>query len=229
MELYGHRGARDEAPENTIMGFRHLLRLDIFKVELDVRLSKDGIPVVIHDETIDRTTRGSGVVANMTAEELGQYSIPTLEEVFIDADEMQHYQLEIKSDKPERIKRLCSVIEELINRMNFNKKIVITSLSTAVLQQFKTKAPTLNRGFVCDRGVLFPIKKALRYDCQFLCMHYKKCSSRLVKRAHKKGLHVSVWTVNDIYDARELRAMRVDSLITDQPTKIRDFFTIFCS
>ncbi|HET8705537.1 MAG TPA: glycerophosphodiester phosphodiesterase family protein, partial [Pseudomonadales bacterium] len=67
MELFGHRGARNEAPENTLAGFRYLRTLDIHKVELDIRLSKDDELIVIHDITLDRTTDKTGAITELTA------------------------------------------------------------------------------------------------------------------------------------------------------------------
>ncbi len=104
MSIYGHRGASAEQPENTLAAFRRAIELEIAGVELDVHLSADGVPVVIHDDTLDRTTDGSGPVSGHTVEQLraldagnGEY-VPTLAEVLALFGPEQHVNIEIKSN-----------------------------------------------------------------------------------------------------------------------------------
>ena len=75
----GHRGAKGYAPENSLPSFQKALELEVNMIELDVHNSKDSIPMVIHDKTIDRTTSGSGLVANFTSIALQEFGIPTLD------------------------------------------------------------------------------------------------------------------------------------------------------
>src|SRR5687768_11162146 len=102
--VYGHRGAAAEFPENSLAGFRRALELGIEGIELDVHLSKDGVPVIIHDETVDRTTNAEGAVADFTVEELrgldagdGEY-VPTLAEVLDLVGDRLLVDIEIKAN-----------------------------------------------------------------------------------------------------------------------------------
>ena len=104
MSIYGHRGASAEQPENTLAAFRRAIELGVAGVELDVHLSADGVPVVIHDETVDRTTNGSGAVSDHTVDQLrtldagrGEY-VPALAEVLTLFGPEQHVNIEIKSN-----------------------------------------------------------------------------------------------------------------------------------
>ncbi|MBP9035335.1 MAG: glycerophosphodiester phosphodiesterase, partial [Pseudomonadales bacterium] len=109
MLIYGHRGARGEAPENTLAGFHRALAAGASRVELDLRLSSDGELVVIHDETVNRTTDGRGLVAHKSVAELARLdarragpdwpdpqSVPGIARVLEEFPELEHLQLEAK-------------------------------------------------------------------------------------------------------------------------------------
>lgn len=115
MQIIGHRGARNEAPENTIAGFTYAVELGLQAVELDVRLARDGQLVVIHDATVDRTTDRNGRVGDFTAPELGgmdaraahpewpeRCGIPTLTDVLDVVGHLPRLLVEIKADRPGR-------------------------------------------------------------------------------------------------------------------------------
>lgn len=103
MRVYAHRGASIEFPENTLAAFRRALELGAPGIELDIHLSKEGIPVVLHDESVDRTTNGVGNTNTMTLEEIQALDagngerIPTLREVFELVGDKAHFNLEIKT------------------------------------------------------------------------------------------------------------------------------------
>lgn len=103
VKVYAHRGASIECPENTLMAFRRALEIGVDGIELDVHLSKDGVPVVIHDEAVDRTTNGTGAVDDLSVEELKRLdagrgeAIPTLAEVLDLVGDRLHVNIEIKT------------------------------------------------------------------------------------------------------------------------------------
>lgn len=117
MKIYAHRGASAEFPENTIAAFQRAIDLRADGIELDVHLSFDGVPVVIHDETLDRTTNGTGPVSGMTAADLGRldagrgHGVPTLAAVLDLIATALHVNIEIKSDRAGR-----AVIDEVRRR-----------------------------------------------------------------------------------------------------------------
>jgi glycerophosphoryl diester phosphodiesterase len=103
--IYGHRGAPAEFPENTLAGFRRAKELGVYGIELDVHLSKDGVAVVCHDETLDRTTDAKGPIADYTVDELrkveagdGEY-VPTLLEVLELVGDSMHVDIEVKANE----------------------------------------------------------------------------------------------------------------------------------
>lgn len=228
--LYGHRGARGEAPENTLASFRRSIEAGVTRVELDLHLSSDRQLMVIHDPTLKRTTTHRGKVVEHTAQQLIAMDarfglsnwptacpIPTLEELFEACPEIEHYQLEVKSGSAGQSRIVLNAIAELVDRYGLKDRVVITSSSRTLLRYARHARYALPTGLVEEYGLLDPIKSALRYGCQYLVLNWKLCNPERVRRARDAGLHVSVWTVNEPDLMRRLVDMGVDSLITDVP------------
>ncbi|MGO1500005.1 MAG: glycerophosphodiester phosphodiesterase [Marinobacter sp.] len=237
MIVYGHRGAKGEAPENTLPGFRHAYRQGIRHFELDLVLSKDGRPVVIHDLTTDRTTGQKGNVGQYTAAELSQMDarrnttswpsktgIVELEVLLDQFDEVEHFQLEVKKDTRARLNILGNRLTEIIQSRNLYQTAAITSTDTWFLKEMRRRNKRIRTGLVSERRFPRPLGLATRLGCKYLCINWKMCSPELVENAHRKDMHVSCWTVNSIQDMLRLEAMGVDSIITDYPTSTRMFF-----
>ena len=230
MLIYGHRGARGEAPENTLASFDKALQAGVTRVELDLHLSADHQLMVIHDPTLQRTTGIRGKVARHTAEQLTRLDarlglsgweqscpIPTLEQLFQAFPQFEHYQLEVKSGSRAQAGPVLEAILQLVDRYQLQDKVVITSASRHLLRHARDIRCPLPTGLVEEHGILDPVKSALRYQCRFLALSWKLCTPARVAQAHRHGLHVSVWTVNEPELMLKLRDMGVDSLITDVP------------
>lgn len=231
MFIVGHRGARAEAPENTLAGFRYLRSLNIHHVELDIRLSKDKKLVVIHDTKVDRTTTQLGYVRDYEAEQLVKMDatktfphwkeasgIPLLDEIIAEWPELKSIQLEVKS--PDR-----SIQNDIADRINFlvqayriERKSIVTSSDVKFLKLMQRRHPNIRRGLVAERFNRNPIGMAKRLNCEYLVIDWRRCSEALVMAAQLAGLHVSTWTVNQVDIARKLHGWGVDSLITDVPS-----------
>lgn len=230
MLIYGHRGARGEAPENTLPSFRKALEAGVTRVELDLHLSSDHQLMVIHDPTLKRTTGIKGKVAAHTAAELIRLDarhalaewptpcpIPTLEELFRSCPEFEHYQLEVKSGSTGQSRRVIETLTALVGDYSLQDKVVITSSNRTLLRYAQQSGCALPTGLVEEYGFLDPVKSALRYGCRFLALNWKLCNPARIRHAQSRGLHVSVWTVNDPQLMLKLKEMGVDSLITDLP------------
>ena len=237
MIVYGHRGAKGEAPENTLAGFTHAYRHGVRHFELDLVLSKDGTPVVIHDLSVDRTTGQEGSVAGYTASELADMDarhnttswprkagIPTLEALLNEFPDLEHLQLEVKKDNRQRLNILCNRLTEIIQRRDLYNRVVITSSDSWFLQEARRRDRKVQIGLVTDRKFPKPVNTAARLHCDFLCIGWRICTRSIVDDAHRRGMHVSTWTVNRIHDMVQLEAKGVDSIITDYPTSTRMFF-----
>ncbi len=235
--IVGHRGARQEAPENTLDGFRLLRNLDIHHVELDLHLSKDNQLVVIHDKTVDRTTAHSGYISDFTASKLSKMnaahhfpnwgshsSIPLLDEILAEWQELKSIQLEIKPPNKKQFAKLAQELTTLIQRHQLEKQAIVTSSDTRFLSYMQQHAPLIKRGFVAERFSRNPVGICKRLHCHYLVLDWRRCNQRLVRQAHELNLHVSVWTVNTINAAQIVSSHGVDSIITDVPSRLTPLF-----
>lgn len=228
-QIYGHRGAKGEAPENTLTSFQHCLKHGVRRCELDLHLSADNELMVIHDPTLKRTTGRRGKVAERLAADLVTYDarkggpgwvshspIPRLEELFEKCD-FEHWQLEVKSASRTRAVTTVLAIREMAQQFGLLDKITITSSSREVLGAALELTPDIARGLVAEYAWLDPLKVAQNYGCNLLALNWTLCTPERLLKAQRQGLHVSVWTVNEPALMRRLADFGVDSLITDFP------------
>ncbi|MDO9322798.1 MAG: glycerophosphodiester phosphodiesterase [Pseudomonas sp.] len=227
--IYGHRGAKGEAPENTLASFQQCLAHGVKRCELDLYLSSDGELMVIHDPTLKRTTGRRGKVSQHLAADLIGYDarlggpgwlqpcpIPRLEELFQHCA-FEHWQLEVKSASRVKAASTVLAIRELAARYGLLDKICITSSSREVLRAGQRLVPDIARGLVAEYAWLDPLKVAKHYGCSLLALNWTLCTPERLQKAQQQGLHVSVWTVNEPALMRRLADFGVDSLITDFP------------
>lgn len=233
MIIVGHRGARGEAPENTLAGFEHALRAGVRHFELDLQLSLDGEIMVFHDDTLTRTTGVPGKMTQWSAAALSQLQahlpwphagtdtgIPRLTDVLTLLRDVEWVQLEIKSDSRFRLDRLCRQLIWLLDTHHFAEQAVVTSFNSWVLSHIKQLAPTLQTGFVTDSPLVRPVARATALGARYLIPNHRLVTPALVREAHAAGLHVSPWTVNQLADVDRVQQCGVDSVITDHPTAL---------
>jgi|SRR5690554_6318591 len=229
MLIYGHRGAKGLAPENTLPSFRTCLELGVTRCELDVQLSRDEQLVVIHDPGLKRTTGRKGKVKNKTAAQLRSYDashghpswttpchIPTLDELFACCD-FEHWQIEFKNMSRTACVVAIEKLAQLAKKHELEERICITSSSFRILKAAREHAPHLGRGLVAEYRWLDPVKVAKRHECSLLALSWTLCTESRILKAKAAGLHVSVWTVNEPALMLRLADYGVDSLITDFP------------
>ncbi|MCG8669917.1 MAG: glycerophosphodiester phosphodiesterase [Pseudomonadales bacterium] len=244
MLIIGHRGARNEAPENTLVGFEHLRSLNIHDVELDIRLSKDNQLMVIHDSTMDRTTNCKGKLNRFTANEMAACNagsnfqpvgphgtkldasggVPTLEAVIKNWPQLNSIQLEVKSTQHHDLEIIAERLSFLIAAHQIHRQAIITSSDTAMLQIVANQYRHISRGFVAERFRRDPIGICLSLGCEYLVADWRRCSEKFIQQAKRAGLQVSVWTVNRADIALKLFHWGADSIITDEPTKMQKLF-----
>ncbi|UZE94731.1 glycerophosphodiester phosphodiesterase [Alkalimarinus alittae] len=237
MKIYGHRGAKGEAPENTLEGFIHAYKQGIRRFELDVQLTKDGQLIVIHDQTLERTTGVATKVKDANFSEIEHLDarkntaawsshchIPTLTQVVNSCPDVEHWQFEVKTSSKDRLNILCNRLVEYIQANKLNATCVVTSSNTWFLKELRRRDPSIKIGFVAEYRFPKPINTAKALGCEYLCLNYTLCSENLAKETHKLGIHLSCWTVNNIHEMLQLRELGVDSIITDFPTSAMIYF-----
>lgn len=239
MLIIGHRGARGEAPENTLSGFRHLHNLGVRAVEFDIQVSADNELVVIHDADVQRTSLGSGSVHELTARALSDLDashkhfpqwptregIPRLTDVLTLLADFTHIELEVKARTPEHEAVVSEKLPQLWDQHQLAGRARTTSFNPRYLQSMLITAPHIPRGFLFEADFAGDaIQLAQAVGASSLGPHHSRCSAELVAQAHAAGLMVSTWTVNDADRAHALAEMGVDGLITDIPTQALSWF-----
>ena len=223
MLIFGHRGARAEAPENTLEGFAHLRSLGIHHVELDLRLCQ-GELIALHDDTVDRTTPATGHFTEFDLQKFESLKVPTLHSILAAWPELASVQLEVKELPPAEHPPASKRLAELINTFGLSKIATVTSLDHDFIRYSATHYPQIQHGLVfkednwTDTPTAIDLAKEL--NCHILALNYELATPKLVSAAHQAGLMVSCWTVNDVELARKLQIKDVDSVITDIPTRL---------
>ncbi len=231
-QIFGHRGARRAAPENTLPAFQIALDMGVDGLELDVQLSSDGQLVVIHDFTLERTTNGSGLVSDLSAAELaaldaGSYlsadyadaGVPTLQEVLDLVGDSCRVNVEIKSVDPEGGPAV-EPLAELIRARGLYDQVIVSSFNPISLIKMRWADPRVRLGLLYE--VRLPPHLQYAWFTSILNPEAIHPQSPLVNEevmqwARARGLEVNAWTVNVIDEARRLAALGVDALITDIP------------
>ncbi len=212
----GHRGARAYEPENTIRSFKKALELGVDAVELDIRKTKDGEIVVIHDADIKRTTNGEGLVSELTLKEIKSFPtekderIPTLEETLGFLDKKVKVFIELKElglEKP---------VLALISKKGLKKNVVVVSFLEDALRKVRELDPEIETGLIYAKHKN-PLKAAVELKAQWLLAFYKFTHTANVQKAHENGLKVIVWTVNTPEEASEMAKKGVDGIASDKP------------
>ncbi len=234
MKIFAHRGFSGEYPENTMLAFRKAYETGCDGIELDVQLTKDGVPVIMHDETIDRTTDGKGNLRDYTYEQLcrfdcsgkfaGKYGfqqIPTLREYLEwvkDTDLITNIELK---NSVFYYRGLEEKVLALVDQYRLRGRILFSSFSHVSVLKCKQLAPEIPAGFLQED----PFDNAGWYakDHQVECYHPGKkiLSKEQVKECHAQGIQVNVWTINKKKDIRKMVKWKVDGIITNYPDRVR--------
>lgn len=232
---FAHRGARAYAPENTLLAFAVAFDLGADAVECDVQTSRDGRAVIIHDGLVDRTTNGTGAVAEMSFAELSHLDagrlprlpqrIPTLEETLdLVRDCDGALNLEIKGENVEQClttaRRVVPILETLDD--TWRARLLASSFEHAALVELKDRLPWLRLGVLFGKEWrnqdLVSVAKGL--GAEAIHPAAQLLDQKLVERAHAAGLRVNVWTINALHEIRELVAWGVDGIFTDYPERV---------
>lgn len=235
MKVYAHRGSSGTHPENTIAAFKATAKLPIHGVEFDVHMTKDGELVVIHDETINRTSNGTGFVKDMTLAELKKYdfgkgfskykgeSLPTLREVlYVFKDTHHHLNIELKSDIFP-YEGMEQKVLEMLKEYRLGSRVVISSFNHEMVKSFKELAPQIETAILFMEVMIAPHKYAEWVGADALHAFFPTVLRPMGKAAMESGKELRVFTVNEEAYVDMLRDAGVHAIFTDYPEKMYNY------
>jgi glycerophosphoryl diester phosphodiesterase len=247
VEVIAHRGGWRLWPENTLYAFQHSVDMGVDILEMDIRSTKDGHLVVIHDEKVDRTTNGTGRVRDLTLAELKQLDagyrwspdkgetfpfrgqgivIPTLIEVF-EAFPQMRMSIEIKRGESD----VVEVFGELIRQYGMQDRVLVPCSDSGTLKRFRKRFPEIATSPGLTEGLLFyvlswlqlgaiyhPNVEVLQFPLKFRILD--GTHPRIWAAARSHNIQVQVWTVDNEADMRMLVEREVDGIITRRPDRL---------
>lgn len=230
--VIGHRGAMGYAPENTLASFELALEQGADMVELDVHLSRDGQVVVLHDEQLDRTTDGQGLVRDWSVAELRRLDagawfdprfagqrLPTLQEVLEWAADRAHLAIEIKNG-PLYYDGIEAKVVELLGRHGLRQRAIVISFDHLALRRVRALDEGLLTGALYACRPADPVGLATAAGAQLLEPQWSYVTAADVAIAHAAGLLVSTWATSDLDALRGLVAAGVDGIATNHPDRL---------
>ena len=229
-----HRGASGEAPENTMASFQRAIAQGADVIETDARLSKDKEIVLIHDETVERTTDGRGKVSQLTLNEIKSLDagswfgkgfsgekIPTLSEALEVIRGRTKLNIELKG----KDLLLMPKVTNLLKEEGFTKEAILSSFNYSFIEAAKKLEPRITTGLLfatpAQSGKSFPYWKW----ADLILPRYNLVSEDLVKRAHSKSLKVIAWTVDEPEEIKRLIDLGVDGIASNYPALLAKSLT----
>lgn len=219
MYKIGHRGAKGYIAENTLASFQKAIDLGVEGIELDVHLSLDGKVMVIHDETVDRTTSAKGSIKDYTAKELKQLNIPTLESVFDLVNQKCFINVELKTY--ETADKVVELIEHYVLEKNWEySNFIVSSFDWNAIQQVHFLNDRIRIGVLTNTDLELALAFAKFIKAYSIHPYYLLLKTENVAKMQSKNFKVYPWTVNEPEDIIFVKSLNVDGIITDFPDRI---------
>lgn len=211
--IIGHRGASVVALENTMPAFEAAIAAGADGIEFDVHLSRDGVPVIIHDEWLQRTHGLRSRVVDLTVAELREVGVPSLRQLFelMVRNEMLLC-LEIKGSSEKLAEECCRVVDEF----SLHDRVIVECFDLQVLPRIKglRTAALFGRGIYAEQTL---IDSALEVGASVLAPHYRLVTPKLIEKAKEAGFEVVVWTVDSPAWVAQAKSMGIKAVITNDP------------
>lgn len=230
-----HRGASGLAPENTIAAIQEAIKYRANYAEIDVHLTADGEVVLMHDDSVNRTTNGEGNIWELTMEELegldaGSWfsaefagePVPTLRDVIRLASGKIKLNIEIKVSEEEP--DIASAVVGIIRTENFTRFCMVTSFDRETVEEVRRIAPEIVTGLIFGRDYPADVMEG---EWEVLSCNQEIVNQNFVNRAKEEGKIIHVWTVNDEMTMMRLIDLKVDGIITNYPGLLYEVLATF--
>lgn len=221
----GHRGACGHEAENTISSFKKALEIGVDVVEFDVHKCKSGELVVVHDCVLKKQTDGDGHVQQKTFKELqqlrvkGSGKIPTLQQVLDTVDKKIMVNIEVKD--PQAVRGVAQVIQEYVAHKGWSyQHFLVSSFNHHAVKKISELCPKVHYGPCIASIPLNLARVAQELGAHFLTAHSGVLTQELVDDAHKRGVKVFVYTVNEKCEIDRMKQMGVDGIFSDYPDRL---------
>jgi glycerophosphoryl diester phosphodiesterase len=229
--VIAHRGDKSHAPENTLAAFKLAAEKGADAIEFDVKLTADGQVIVLHDQTVDRTTNGTGNVSALPLKVLRELDagawfsemfrgerIPTLEEVFETVGKRLFLNVELTNYATPGDDLIAKVVE-LVKKHDMQDRTLFSSFFIRNLRKVRLLLPKVPRGLLTWSGLLGFWGRTFSWRGDYFALHpyLVDVNQGLVQRVHATGKCVHVWTVNIEEDLKRVIALGADAIITDNP------------
>lgn len=226
--VIAHRATMGHAPENTLLGIRRALELGCDGVEIDVRLCADGLPVLIHDEQLDRTTDATGPVAAQPLSALRQLNagdgepIPTLAEALDEIAGRMLLVIELKTSPGDDLDALCDAVLADIAAAEALPWTWLWSFDTNAIQILAERAPAGRRiAHLCGAPTTEIWHAVTEYRLDGLSMHHRAITAEEANACRSHDLAAFSWTVNEPHDIARLMELGLTGIAGDYPERIR--------
>jgi glycerophosphoryl diester phosphodiesterase len=217
MVITAHRGAGYLEPENTLRAIQRAITLGVDQIEVDAQLTRDGHVILMHDPTVDRTTNGTGKVADLTLAELRRLDaglgeqIPTLEQALELTRGKVILQIELKGP------RTTSAVVRAIEAAGMEEEVILTSFLHRRITEVRSLNPGIHTGALWGRLPRDAVQHTKEIGAQALHVWYENIDQRLIADAHVHGLLVRAWNSNRTEDMLALIELGVDAIGSDRP------------
>ena len=224
MLIIGHRGACGYSPENTIESFQKAILMHAGGIEFDVHLTADKEIVVIHDESVERTTSGEGLVKNMSLRQVqdlkvdNRLAIPTLAQV-LDLSSKILMNIELKGEGT--AKPVAKLIEKYVaeNKRKYSQ-FIVSSFDWKALQWIREYNPDIPLGVLTQTDLDLAIGFAKFIKAEAIHPHFHLLTEESTRRCHENGIKIYTWTVNQNSDIKRIKSFAPDGIITDFPDRL---------
>ena len=246
--IIAHRGASALAPENTLAAFRRAIEDGADGIEFDVRIARDGVPVVFHDSTLRRMVKKEGRTSHFTSAELqtldigawfndknpakasGKFSgetIPTLERLFAFLKGYQgRLYLEMKGSLAE-ISALAEVVAKTVRKTDFLPQTIVKSFKLEAIEKIKNLLPEIYTAALFAPKILTLLRKQSRLierakdsRADELSLHYSLATEKLVRNARREGMPTTIWTADHPIWVRRASEIGIHAIITNNPARL---------
>ena len=215
----GHRGAKGYVAENTLASFQRAIDLGVDGIELDVHLSLDGKIMVIHDDTIDRTTAGTGFVKDLTAKELHFFDIPTLKAVFELVNQKCFINIELKTF--ETADKVVELIDDFVLKKNWNyDQFIVSGFDWNAMQQVHLINDKIRIGVLTNTDLESAMAFAKFIKAYSVHPYYELLTIENVIQMQSENFKVYPWTINEPSAITFVKSLNVDGIITDFPDRL---------